>query len=86
MEKRRSVCRETQRIFDMKNAIAGEEKMTGKNMSRFVMVKMYVSDDCKGRYMCSRCGTKKSWNGENYTEMRCINLKCNSIMKLKFEE
>lgn len=60
--------------------------MAEKGMSRFVYVRLYVSDDCKGKYVCSGCGMKKLWNGEPDTTIRCENKEkvCNGVMELQF--
>ncbi len=47
--------------------------MAQGKMSRFVYVRLHVSDDCEGKYVCSGCGMKKPWNGESHTTIRCEN-------------
>lgn len=60
--------------------------MAQEKMSRFVSIPLHVSDDCRGKYVCSSCGTEKAWNGEIYTKMRCENRsgRCNGVMELQF--
>lgn len=60
--------------------------MAKEGISRFVSVPLHISDDCKGKYVCSGCKMEKPWNGETYTKMRCENPhgKCNGVMELQF--
>lgn len=60
--------------------------MAQEKMSRFVYVRLYISDDCEVEYVCSGCGMKKPWKGEPGTTIRCENKErvCNGVMELQF--
>ena len=62
--------------------------MAQEKMSRFIYIRLYVNDDCKGKYVCFGCGMEKPWNGETHTTIRCENKKlaCNGVMELQFIE